>query len=140
VVATNAFALVFLLPSLHVWLWLPQVRRSPVWVRAVVLAAGFAGPLLLVWSFAARYGLGSDAPWYVAWLFALGYAPLPGFVIALGWAAAAAQLVALAAGRYTPYPSRAERPRLGPLRRAARRLVLAQRRRRPPEPPRALHG
>ena len=30
VVATNAFALLFLLPSLHVWLWLPQVRdRGP---------------------------------------------------------------------------------------------------------------
>ena len=30
VVATNAFALLFLLPSLHIWLWLPQVRdRGP---------------------------------------------------------------------------------------------------------------
>ena len=29
VVATNPFALIFLLPSLHVWLWLPQVRESP---------------------------------------------------------------------------------------------------------------
>ena len=27
-VATNPFALIFLLPSLHVWLWLPQVRES----------------------------------------------------------------------------------------------------------------
>ena len=118
VAATNPFALIFLLPSLHAWLWLPQLRGSPAWVRATVLAAGFSGVALLAWSFAERYGLGWDTPWYVAWLFALGYAPLPGFVIGLGWAAAAAQLVALAAGRYTPYPSRAERPRLGPLRRS----------------------
>jgi len=96
VVATNPFALIFLLPSLHVWLWLPQVRESPLWVRAIVLLAGFAGPLLLVWSFAARYGLGWDAPWYIAWLFALGYAPVPGFVIALACAAGAGHSVAAA--------------------------------------------
>ena len=143
VVATNPFALLFLLPSLHVWLWLPQVREAPFWVRAIVLVAGFAGPLLLVWSFASRYGLGWDALWYVAWLFALGYAPLPGFVIALAWAAAAGQLVALVGGRYAPYPSAAERPPRGPLRETLRRLVLAQRRRRRAAaelPRRALHG
>ncbi|MDX6666550.1 MAG: aminopeptidase YwaD, partial [Solirubrobacteraceae bacterium] len=110
VVATNPFALVFLLPSLHIWLWLPQVRASPVWTRVAVLLLGFSGPVLLLWTFASRYGLGFDAPWYVAWLFALGYAPLPGFVIALAWAAAAGQLLALAGGRYAPYPSAAERP------------------------------
>ena len=77
VVATNPFALVFLLPSLHIWLWLPQVRERAGWVRAAVLFAGFAGPALLVWSFASRYGLGWDAPWYIAWLFAIGYAPFP---------------------------------------------------------------
>jgi Peptidase family M28 len=142
VVATNPFALIFLLPSLHVWLWLPQVRESPLWVRAIVLVAGFAGPLLLVWSFAARYGLGWDAPWYIAWLFALGYAPVPGFAIGLAWAAAAGQLVALVGGRYAPYPSAAERPPRGPLRQTIRRLVLAQRRRRraPAVRRRALNG
>jgi hypothetical protein len=66
IVATNPFALVFILPSLHVWLWLPQVRRQGAWVRAAVLVGGFAGPLLLLWSFATRYGLGWDAPWYIA--------------------------------------------------------------------------
>ena len=129
-VATNPFALIFLLPSLHMWLWLPQVRESPLWVRAAVLVAGFSGPMLLVWSFAERYGLGWDAPWYIAWLFALGYAPLPTFVIGLAWAAGAGQLVALIGGRYAPYPSAAERPPRGPLRKTIRSLVLAQRRRR----------
>ena len=142
VLATNPYALVFLLPSLHIWLWLPQVRASPLWVRAIVLLAGFAGPLLLVWSFAERYGLGWDTPWYIAWLFALGYAPVPGFVIGLAWAAAAGQLVALVGGRYAPYPSAAERPPRGPLREIVRQLVLAQRRRRraPEGPRRALSG
>lgn len=140
-VATNPFALVFLLPSLHVWLWLPHVRASPVWTRIAVLLLGFSGPALLLWTFASRYGLGFDAPWYVAWLFALGYAPLPGFAIALGWAAAAGQLVALTGHRYTPYPSAAERPPRGPIRETIRRLVLARRRRRAPDTARrALHG
>ena len=146
VTATNPFALVFLLPSLHVWLWLPQLRESPLWARAVVLLAGLAGPALLLWSFAGRYGLGWDAPWYVAWLYALGYAPAAGFAIVLGWAAAAGQLVALTGGRYAPYPAAAERPPRGPVRETVRRLVLARRRRRgergseSEQQRRALHG
>jgi hypothetical protein len=128
VVATNPFALLFLLPSLHLWLWLPQVRGRALLVRTAVLLAGFAGPALLVWSFAARYGLGLEAPWYIAWLYALGYAPATGLVIGLAWAAAAAQLVAISAGRYAPYPAAAERPPRGPLRESVRRLVLARRR------------
>ena len=142
VVATNPFALVFLLPSLHIWLWLPQLRESPLWARLAVLLAGFAGPALLLWSFAGRYGLGWDAPWYIAWLFAVGYAPLPAAAIVLAWAAGAAQLVTLVSGRYAPYPSAAERPPRGPFREIVRRIVLAQRRRRhASEPPRrALHG
>jgi hypothetical protein len=141
VVATNPFALVFLLPSLHVWLWLPQVREAPRSVRVVVLLAGFAGAGLLLWSFAGRYGLGWDTPWYLAWLFALGYAPLPAFAIGLGWFAAAGQLTALVGGRYAPYPPAAERPPRGPIREIVRRAVLAQRRRRASAPARrALHG
>jgi hypothetical protein len=142
VVATNPFALLFLLPSLHVWLWLPQVRDSPFWVRLTVLLAGFSGPALVLWSFADRFGLGWDAPWYVAWLFALGYAPVPGFAIVIAWAAAAGQLVALVGRRYAPYPPAAERPPRGPLRATVRRIVLANRRRRRGSElqRRALHG
>jgi hypothetical protein len=142
VVATNPFALVFFLPSLHIWLWLPQLSVAPRWVRVVVLLAGFCGAAVLIWSFAGRYGLGWDAPWYAAWLYAVGYAPAEGVAIAIGWIAAAAQLVALTAGRYAPYPGAAERRRLGPLRRLVRGLVLAQRRRRRASESarRALHG
>jgi Peptidase family M28 len=140
VVATNPFALVFVLPSLHAWLWLPQVRGRALALRAGVLLLGFLGPALLVWSFASRYGLGLDAPWYVAWLYSLRYARAPGFVIGLAWAAAAAQLVALSGGRYAPYPVAAERPPRGPIRESVRRIVLARRRHASETARRALHG
>jgi hypothetical protein len=128
VAATNPFALIFVLPSLHAWLWLPQVQTSHPARRAAVFLAGFAGPAYLVWTFATHYRLGWDAPWYVVKLFAVGYAPLPLFVIGLAWLAAAGQFAALAANRYAPYPAPGERPRRGPLRELIRTLVLAPRR------------
>jgi MFS family permease len=128
VAAMNPFTLIFVLPSLHAWLWLPQVQTRHAALRAGVLLAGFIGPTYLVWSFATHYGLGWDAPWYIVKLFAVGFAPLPLFVIGLAWLAAAGQLAALAAGRYAPYPAPEERPRRGPLRELIRTLVLAPRR------------
>jgi hypothetical protein len=136
VVATNPFALVFLLPTLHIWLWLPQVQSRPVWTRLAMLVAGLIGPALLLWSFATRFRLGWDAPWYIVQLFTDGYAPLPLLAIALAWLAAAGQLAALATGRYAPYPGERERPPRGPLRETVRRLVLANRRRRQVHTPR----
>jgi hypothetical protein len=124
VVATNPFALIFLLPSLHAWLWLPHFRGRPVWARAAVLAGGFLGPLLLLGSLALRYDLGLDAPWYLAELTASGYVKLPALVIAVGWLASAGQMAALAAGRYAPYPTAQERPPRGPLRETVQRAVL----------------
>jgi peptidase M28-like protein len=129
VAATNAFSLVFLLPSAHAWLWLPQVQDRRPAARAGVFLAGFLGPLYLVWTFATHYGLGWDAPWYVAKLFAVGYAPLTLLVIGLGWLAAAGQFAALAAGRYAPYPAPQDRPKRGPVRELIRTLHLARRRR-----------
>jgi hypothetical protein len=130
VVATNPFALVFLLPSLHLWLWLPQVRAESRFVRLAVLLGGFAGFALLLLSFGDRYGLGFDGFWYLAELFALGYAPVAAFAIGLTWLAGAAQLCALAAGRYAPYPAPRERRERGPIREVVRRAVLAERARR----------
>jgi hypothetical protein len=126
VVATNPYSLILVLPSLHAWLWLPQVQSRPAWSRAGVFALGFLGPLLLLLAFATRYGLGLDAPWYLAELVAVHYVPIPTFVIGLAWLAAAAQLGALVARRYGPYPNAADRG-LGPIRSAIRRTVLAQR-------------
>jgi Peptidase family M28 len=128
VVATNPFALLFLLPSLHAWLWLPHTRTRPLWTRAALLAAGTLGPLLLLGSLAWRYGLGFDTPWYLAELTATGYVQLPSVVIAAGWLAAAGQMTALAIGRYAPYPNAADRPPRGPIRETVRQLVLTVRR------------
>jgi Peptidase family M28 len=129
VAAVNPFALVLVLPSLHAWLWLPQVQTRHPASRAGIFLVGFAGPAYLVWSFATHYGLGWDAPWYVVKLFAVGPAPLALLVIGVGWLAAAGQLAALAAGRYAPYPTPREGPRRGPLRELIRTLVFAPRRR-----------
>jgi Peptidase family M28 len=136
--ATNAFALIFLLPSLHAWLWLPQVRHSAPWVRAGVLGSGFLGPALLLGSFAWRFELGFDAPWYVLELVAIGYVPLPAIVIALGWFAAAGQLAAIATGRYAPYPDARERPPRGPVRQLVGRLLGLALGRKPTELKRAV--
>ena len=142
IVATNPFALVFVLPSLHAWLWLPQLRESRVFARVGVLAIGLLGPLAVIWSFAVRYAIGWDTPWYLGELAAVGYVPAVSLLIGLAWAAGAAQLCALAVGRYAPYPAADERPRLGPLRRIVRATVLGVRRRRLARErgPRALQG
>jgi peptidase M28-like protein len=142
VIATNAFALIFLLPSLHAWIWLPQVRDRPIWIRLAVFAGGFAGPALLLWSFATRFGLGSDAPAYIVQLIAVGYVPFTMVLLSLGWLAVAGQLAALAAGRYAPYPKKGERPPLGPIRQVVRQLLLlvVSRRRTPAIDSRALGG
>ena len=129
VAATNPYALVFVLPSLHAWLWLPQVQSRRPAARAGVFLIGLLGPAYLVWSFATHYRLGWDAPWYIVKLFAVGYAPLSLLVIGLAWLAAAGQVAALAADRYSPYPAPGERPRRGPLRELIRTLVFAPRRR-----------
>jgi MFS family permease len=129
IAATNPYTLIFVLPCVHFWLWLPQVQARSRGVRAFVLALGLLGPAFLVWTFATHYGLGWDAPWYIAQLFAIGYAPATLFVIALAGLAAAGQLFALAGNRYAPYPAPGEAPRRGPLRDLIRTLVLAQRRR-----------
>ena len=130
VAALNAFALIFVLPSLHAWLWLPQLRFRPLLSRLATLLIGFLGPALLFWDFAYRFGLGLDAPWYILQLIAIGWTPLVGLLLVAAWAASGGQLAALAAGRYAPYPDARERPPLGPVRRSLRRVILSSRARR----------
>jgi hypothetical protein len=134
VVGTNPFALLFLLPSLHAWLWLPQLRRAAPALRFGVLALGFTGPVLLLGEFAGRYGLGWDAPWYLAELRAVGYIPFMVMPLLVVWLAGSAQLAALTARRYGPYPAATELPPRGPARRVLRRTYLAVRNRRRHEP------
>ena len=99
-------------------------------MRAAALLGGLVGPLLLLWSFGGRYGLGFDAPWYLLELVSLHYVTPVAFAIALAWCAVAAQLFALTAGHYAPYAARDERPPRGPIRSSVRAVVLASRHRR----------
>ena len=121
----NPYAVIFVLPSLHAWIWLPQARGGLPPVRIAALVAGFLGPALLLGSVATSLGLGFDAPWYLGQLAAVGYIRFPTLLVAAAWIAVAAQLTAIVSGRYTPYPSASERPRLGPMRRLVRRAVLS---------------
>jgi Peptidase family M28 len=143
-VATNPYALIFLLPSLHAWLWLPQVRGATAPVRLGVFALGFAGPLLLIGEFAGRYGLGWDAPWYLAELRAVGYVPFIVMPLLVVWLAGAGQLAALTVRRYAPYPDSSEISPRGPVRRILRRTYVSVRDRRrrgaPEELPDAVEG
>jgi hypothetical protein len=131
VAALNPFALVFLLPSLHAWLWLPQLRERHAALRAAVFLLGFAGPAVLLLSFAERLGQGIDALWYLAALVSLRYVDAGAVLVALAWLAVSAQLAALTARRYAPYPRADERPPLGPVRTLLRRILVEGRARRP---------
>jgi hypothetical protein len=127
ITATNPFALIFALPALHAWLWLPQIRIARPPVRLSLFVLGLAGPAILVVSIGWRYGLGLDTPWYLLELAGIGYIKPIGVVIVLAATAAAAQLAAGAAGRYAPYPTPAERGPRGPVREGVRRSVMAYR-------------
>jgi Peptidase family M28 len=128
VAAQNPFALLFVLPSVHAWLWLPHASERGRPVALAVYLCGFVGPLILLGSFAFRFELGLDAPWYLLALTSVGYVPVPLAVAFLGWGAVAAQTGAVALGRYTPYPAPHERPARGPLRESIRQAVLLARR------------
>jgi hypothetical protein len=133
VIGTNPFALVFVQPALHVWLWQPLAGQARTPVRLAIFAAGLLGPLVILGSLAWRFGLGLDAPWYLLELVGIGYVSTLAFAITLAGAAAAAQLATAAAGRYAPYPAPRERRPRGPLRELVRVIavdVRARRRRR----------
>jgi len=130
VVATNPFALLFVLPALHIWLWLPQIRIARAPVRLAVFALGLSGPVIVLISLAWRYGLGFDAPWYLLELVGIGYVKTFSVAIVLAGTAAATQLAAAAGGRYAPYPDPRERGPRGPFRELVRAVVLRARARR----------
>jgi hypothetical protein len=140
VVAMNPYSVLFLLPSLHAWIWLPQLRNGSPALRTAAYVAGFGGPLLLFGALALRFDLGFDAPWYLAQLAAVGFIPFPALLVTAAWLAVAGQLAASVAGRYAPYPAAGERPRLGVGRRLVRTAVLTTRRRSAPKERRRALG
>ena len=140
VVATNPFALLFFLPALHAWIWLPQSRRGRPPARVVFFLLGLVGPALIIGSLAFRFGLGFDAVWYLLLLAAIGFVHLPALVITLCAGACTAQLAMVAMGRYAPYPGPRERPARGPVRELVRAVAGSSRARRRTQDDRRAHG
>jgi hypothetical protein len=97
------YALVFVVPSLYAWLWLPL--RAPSWPRDLLYGVGLVGPVLAVVVLAEQLGLGVGAPLYALDLLTQGIVPWPATLALVGWAAVAAQLGALTAGRYRSDPA-----------------------------------
>ncbi|MGH3132463.1 MAG: M28 family peptidase [Gaiellaceae bacterium] len=122
------YALVFVLPSLYAWLLLPLRRRRRA--RAAIYLAGLAGPVGGLLFLGNELGLGpADTLLYVVGLVTVGYVPLTSVVLTAAWAASAAQLAALAFGRYAPYAGGIDRPPRGPVRSSFARLVRTARNR-----------
>jgi hypothetical protein len=118
---TKPYVLVFVLPSLYTWLWLPV--RNRLWTRVALYSAGLLGPVagLVVLANELRIGV-LDAVLYVASLATVGYVSTVSVLAALAWIAGAAQLGALAVGRYAPYVAAASASgeKGGPIGRLAR--------------------
>jgi hypothetical protein len=117
------YALVFVLPSLYSWLWLPLCTRMRA--RAPLFAVGFVGPAAGLALLASQLGLGYvDGSLYVFGLVSVGYVSVVATLLFLAWAAAAGQLGALAFGRYAPYAGGLEPPPPGIVRTTVRRLAV----------------
>ncbi len=118
---TKPYALVFVLPSLYAWLWLPLEGRP--WHPMLLFALGLAGPVLGLVMLSGELGVSIvGAALYFVGLVTVGYVPLGTALLILIWAAAAAQVGTLAFGRYGPYAGGAEPPPTGQLRRALQRV------------------
>jgi len=95
------YALVFVLPSLYAWLWLPV--RNRLWTRVALYLVGLLGPVAGLAVLARELGIGVlDTVLYVASLATVGYVSTASVLVALAWLAGAAQLGTLAVGRYAP--------------------------------------
>ncbi len=119
----NPFALVFLLPSLFTWLWLPALVGSAGWKRDVVYGLGLIGPVLFLVVTAERLELGLGVLPYTLRLFTSGYLSLTTALLLLAWVAVAAQLGALTGGRYAPYAGGVSPPPPGAIRSTTARIA-----------------
>ena len=118
--AFQPYALLFVLPSLYAWLWLPLEGR--LIVRGGLYALGWLGPAAALVVLARDLGLSVlEAASYFVGITTVGYVPTPTAVLLLAWLAAAGQVGALAFNRYAPYADGLDPPPPGALRRLARR-------------------
>ena len=104
----SPYGLVFVLPSLYAWLWLPQLHRRGGWRRDAAYGIGLAGPVLALVVIATQLDLGLDAPLYVTALMTQGFVPWTTVLIACARRATRA----LAAGRYSRWAARGGRSRV----------------------------
>ena len=103
----SPYSLVFVLPSLYTWLWLPQLGRTPDWVTDALFGAGLVGPVLALVVLAEQLDLGARAPLYAASLITTGVIPWGATLALTVWAAIAGLVGAVASGNYAPTePSR----------------------------------
>jgi hypothetical protein len=98
----SPYGLLFVLPSLYAWLWLPQLRRAPGWVTDVVFGLGLVGPALALVVLAEQLDLGVRTPLYAASLATTGVVPWVSTLAFAAWGAVGALVGAIAAGRYAP--------------------------------------
>lgn len=103
----SPYGLVFVVPSLYAWLWLPHVERRSAPARDVLYGLGLAGPALAAVAVGTQLGLGASTPLYLVSLMTIGFIPWTTVLVLIAWAAVATQLGALAAGRYRQLGPRA---------------------------------
>jgi hypothetical protein len=121
VALAKPYALVFVLPSLYAWLWLPVGSR--LWQRIGLFLLGLVGPAAGLAILAHELGENVvTASLYLASLATIGYLSAGTVLLGLAWAAGAAQLAALASGRYGAYAGGASPPPPGALARSLRRI------------------
>ncbi len=102
----SPYALLFVVPSLYAWLWLPQVGAGGGWLRDCLYGIGLVGPALALVAVGTQLELGLNTPLYLVSLMTLGLVSWPTVLVLIAWAAVAAQLGALASGRYAPVAAR----------------------------------
>ncbi len=98
----SPYGLVFVVPSLYAWLWLPQIRPGRNWARDTLYGIGLSGPALAVVAVGTQLGLGLDAPLYLVSLVTLGFVPWTTTLLLVAWAAVATQIGSLVAGGTRP--------------------------------------
>ena len=106
VAIVSPYGLIFLMPSLYAWLWLPQIRKGAGWAQDVLFGIGLVGPALAVVVVGTQLGLGLDTPLYLVSLLTLGFVPWQTVLALVAWAGIAAQFAALTAGRYRSLEAR----------------------------------